>query len=61
MSFLVCRQEALGWKPDAFLSLLPSSNSVSDADGQMKVVQVATRPLTQDLLDHNASSIVNKD
>uniref|UniRef100_H3DLM0 Advillin n=1 Tax=Tetraodon nigroviridis TaxID=99883 RepID=H3DLM0_TETNG len=26
---------------------------VSDADGQIKVVEVAVRPLTQDLLDHN--------
>lgn len=26
---------------------------MSDADGPIKVVEVATRPLTQDLLDHN--------
>lgn len=60
MSVLVCPQDSLACKPDAFLSLLPSSNSVSDADGQMKVVQVAARPLTQDLLDHNASSTFNE-
>lgn len=29
--------------------------SVSDDDGQMKVTEVATRPLVQDLLDHEVS------
>lgn len=29
--------------------------SVSDADGQMKVTEVATRPLVQDLLSHEVS------
>lgn len=29
--------------------------SVSDADGQMKVTEVATRPLVQDLLNHDVS------
>lgn len=42
------------------VSLSPSPNSVSDAAGQMKVVEVAARPLTQDLLDHNASERFNK-
>lgn len=42
------------------VSLSPSRNSVSDAAGQMKVVEVAARPLTQDLLDHNVSSRFNK-
>lgn len=41
-------------------SPLPSSNSVSDADGQMKVAEVAARPLTQELLDHNVSQTFNK-
>lgn len=27
--------------------------SVSDAEGQMKVTEVATRPLSQDLLNHD--------
>lgn len=35
--------------------LCPLFNSVSDAEGQMKVVEVATRPLTQDLLNHDVS------
>lgn len=42
------------------ISLSPSPNSVSDAAGQMKVVEVAARPLTQDLLDHNVSERFNK-
>lgn len=29
--------------------------SVSDADGQMRVTEVATRPLSQDLLNHDVS------
>lgn len=29
--------------------------SFSDADGQMKVTEVATRPLVQDLLSHDVS------
>lgn len=28
---------------------------MSDADGQMKVTEVATRPLVQDLLNHEVS------
>lgn len=40
-----------------FVSLVPSFNSVSDADGQIKVTEVAARPLTQDLLDHNVTNI----
>ena len=31
------------------------SYSVSDAEGQMKVTEVATRPLVQDLLNHDVS------
>lgn len=29
--------------------------SVSDAEGQMRVTEVATRPLSQDLLNHDVS------
>lgn len=28
---------------------------ISDADGQMRVTEVATRPLVQDLLNHDVS------
>lgn len=34
---------------------VPLFNSVSDAEGQMKVIEVAARPLTQDLLNHDVS------
>lgn len=33
---------------------------VSDADGQMKVTEVATRPLVQDMLDHNDCFILDQ-
>lgn len=32
---------------------VPLLNSVSDAEGRMKVMEVATRPLNQDLLSHD--------
>lgn len=35
--------------------LVPYFPSVSDNDGQMKVTEVATRPLIQDLLNHDVS------
>lgn len=34
----------------------PLFHRVSDAEGQMKITEVATRPLTQDLLSHDVSS-----
>ncbi len=38
---------------------VPLFHSVSDAEGQMKVKEVATRPLTQDLLDHDVSRLIH--
>lgn len=38
----------------------PCLNSVSDAGGQVKVEEVGSGPLTQDLLNHSVSKIFNK-
>ena len=49
------KKNIYGSRNSHIMSQHPLSPSVSDADGQMKVAEIATRPLVQDLLNHDVS------